>query len=303
MSTQHHLTKRNGVFYYRRRVPLHLVESFGKSIIQFSLQTSSLKEAKKQRAVEDLKWSTQFEAVDNSLTSTVASAKNGTPAAVVSPLSANEVIRLVQEYVERTDRRSHEKFIVDPPESERQKADIKADIELGHQILRSRDDPRADETIYGAGQKILQRAGISIDDPRVPYAEFTEFVRRALLELDQRKLARLDDNHQHTFFDHQFDPTRRPSVTFGEVAAQYMQFKEADAAENRTGQKWLDKQHAQVDLLCEIVGNETPILKIDFDECMRIRGLIARMPANRTKIYKDLPLDEAITRADAEHKP
>jgi DNA gyrase/topoisomerase IV subunit A len=213
VSTQHHLTKRNGVFYYRRRVPLHLVEGFGKSIIQFSLQTSSLKEAKKRRAVEDLKWTTQFEAVDNSLTSTVASAKNGTPAAVALPLSANEVIRLVQEYVERTDRRRHEKFIGDPPESEKQKANIKADIELGQQILRSRDDPRADEIIYQAGQKILQSVGLSVDDPRVPYAKFTENIRRALLELDQRKLARLDDDHRHTFFDHQFDPTHRPSVT------------------------------------------------------------------------------------------
>jgi integrase len=303
VSAQHHLTKRNGVFYYRRRVPLHLVESFGKSIIQFSLQTSSLKEAKKQRAVEDLKWTTQFETVENSLTSTDASAKNGTPAAVAPPLSANEVIRLVQEYVERTDRRSHEKFIGDPPESEKQKANVKADIELGQQILRSRDDPRADEIIYQAGQKILQPVGMSVDDPRVPYAEFTENVRRALLELDQRKLARLDDDRRHTFFDHQFDPTQRPSVTFGELAIQFMKFKEEDAAENRTGQKWLDKQHAQVDLLCEIVGKETPILKIDFDECMRIRGLIAHMPANRTKIYKDLPLDEAIARADAEKKP
>jgi integrase len=303
VSTQHHLTKRNGVFYYRRRVPLHLVESFGKSIIQFSLQTSSLKEAKKQRAVADLKWTTQFEAVENSLTSTDASVKNGTPAAVASPLSANEVIRLVQEYVERTDRRSHEKFIGDPPESEKQKANIKADIELGQQILRSRDDPRADEIIYQAGQKILRPVSMSVDDPRVPYAEFAENVRRALLELDQRKLARLDDDHRHAFFDHQFNPTHRLSVTFGELAAQFTKFKEEDAAENRTGQKWLDKQHAQVDLLCEIVGKDTPMHKIDFDKCMHIRGLIARMPANRTKIYKDLPLDEAIARADTEHKP
>jgi hypothetical protein len=234
VSTQHHLTKRNGVFYYRRRVPLHLIERFGKTIIQFSLQTSSLKEAKKQRAVEDLKWTTQFEAAEKSLISTDASAKNGTPAAVASPLSANEVIRLVQEYVERTDRRSHEKFTGDPPESEKQKANIKADIELGQEILRSRDDPRADEIIYQAGQKILQPVGMSVDDPRVPYAEFTEYVRRALLELDQRKLARLDDDHRHAFFDQKFDPKYRPSVTFSELAVQFMQLKEEDAAENRT---------------------------------------------------------------------
>ena len=35
------------------------------TVIQFSLETSSLKEAKKRRAAEDLKWSTQFEAAEN----------------------------------------------------------------------------------------------------------------------------------------------------------------------------------------------------------------------------------------------
>jgi integrase len=302
VSSKHHLCRRNGVFYYRRRVPMHLVEALGKKTIQFSLGTSNLSEAKKRRAAEDLKWTTRFETAEKSLGSTDVSV-NGNPAAIVSTLSTAEVIRLVQEYIERTDQRSHERFMRDPPESQQQKADIKADIELGQQILRNRDDPRADEIIHHAGQKILQPAGLSIDDPRVPSPVFAEFVRRALLELDQRKLARLDDDHRHAFFDQQFDPNYRPGVTFGELATQLMQLKEEDAAENRTGQKWLDKQHAQVDLLCEIVGKDTVIQKVDYDECMRVRSLVARMPANRNKIYNGLPLDEAISRAEAENRP
>lgn len=303
VSSKHHLSRRDGIFYYRRRVPTHLVKALGKKTIQFSLETSNLSEAKKRRAAEDLKWSTRFETAEKSLTSKAAPAKNGPPIADTPPLSAREVIRLVQEYVEQTDQRLHDDFMGDPPESEEQRADIKADIEYGQQILRSRDDPRADEIIYGAGRKILQSAGFSIDDPRIAYAQFAELVRRAVLELDQRKLARLDDDHRHPFFDHQFDPTHRPEVTFGELAAQYMQLKEEDAAENRTGQKWLDKQHAQVDLLCEIIGQDTPIQKVDYDQCMRVRSLVARMPTNRTKIYKGYSLDEAISRAEAEHKP
>jgi hypothetical protein len=34
------------VYYYGRRVPVHLVEIIGKTFIQFSLDTTSLKEAK-----------------------------------------------------------------------------------------------------------------------------------------------------------------------------------------------------------------------------------------------------------------
>jgi hypothetical protein len=82
-----------------------------------------------------------------------------------------------------------------------------------------------------------------------------------------------------------------------------MQLKEEDAAENRTGRKWLDKQHAQVDLLLEIIGKDTPIQNIDYDECLRVRSVVARMPANQSKVYKGLFIDEAISRAEAEHKP
>ncbi len=64
VSSTYHLTQRNGVWYYRRRVPIQLIGTFGKKVIQFSLETSSLKEAKKRRAAEDLKWSIQFDATE-----------------------------------------------------------------------------------------------------------------------------------------------------------------------------------------------------------------------------------------------
>jgi len=303
VSSTYHLCRRNGVFYYRRRVPTHLVDAFGKKDIQFSLGTTNLSQAKKQRAAEDLKWSTRFETMEKSLTTHASAAKKASSLFADPPLPRGEVIRLVQEYVARTDQRNSERSIDDPPDSEQQKAEIKADLELGQAILRSKDDPRADEIVYHAGQQILQHAGISGNDPRIPYAEFTELVRRALLELDRRGLARLDDDHRHAHFDHQFDPSYRPVVTFGELAAQFMQLKQEDADENRTGRKWLDKQYAQVDLLCEALGRDTPIQKVDYDACLRVRSVVARMPANRTKIYNGLSLDEAISRAEAEDRP
>jgi len=45
------LHHRNGVYYYRRRVPHHLVKKIGKEFIQLSLQTTSLMTAKKWRAI------------------------------------------------------------------------------------------------------------------------------------------------------------------------------------------------------------------------------------------------------------
>lgn len=140
-------------------MPTHLVEALGKKTIQFSLGTSNLSEAKKRREAEDLIWTTRFETAKKSLSNTGAPV-NGNPAATASTLSTAEVIRLVEEYVERTDQRSHERFMRHPPESQQQKSDIKTDIELGQQILHNRNDPRADEIIYHTAQKILQPAGL-----------------------------------------------------------------------------------------------------------------------------------------------
>ena len=43
MPKNHHMTPREGVWYFRRRVPKDLVPVFGKTFIQFSLQTKDHK--------------------------------------------------------------------------------------------------------------------------------------------------------------------------------------------------------------------------------------------------------------------
>ena len=47
VSDQRLLRRANGVYYYRRRVPLPLVGKFGKKVAQVSLHTTKLKEAKR----------------------------------------------------------------------------------------------------------------------------------------------------------------------------------------------------------------------------------------------------------------
>ncbi|MGB8669900.1 MAG: hypothetical protein WCD29_09030, partial [Pseudolabrys sp.] len=120
-------------------------------------------------------------------------------------LSKGELLRLVREYVERKDKEFRKSFAGDPPQSEREKAEMRMEAGLDAQILRDRDDPQADEWIYHTGKEILQRAARSIDDPALPRAAFAEWIRRGLLELDNRTLARLSDDHRHAFFDQLFE--------------------------------------------------------------------------------------------------
>ena len=58
---KHNLTNRNGVWYYRHRVPKSLQKAFGKLVIQLSLKTKDLNEAVKLRNIQDVEWDAHFE--------------------------------------------------------------------------------------------------------------------------------------------------------------------------------------------------------------------------------------------------
>jgi hypothetical protein len=86
VSANNHLLRRNGVYYYRRRVPAHLVSAFGRKFIQLSLNTTSLAQAKKLRTVRDLEWDAQFEAAEEK-TAQAKAGSNSSNSAKSSALS------------------------------------------------------------------------------------------------------------------------------------------------------------------------------------------------------------------------
>jgi hypothetical protein len=165
------------------------------------------------------------------------------------------------------DERSRRQLALDPPGSGREREEIEADVGYGLSILKNRDDPRADEWVYEAMQRILADAGRSAADASLPHAALAELARRGLLELQQRKLARIGDDHGRPFFDHLFDPHLPPPVSFGELADQFLAVIEEDAGANQTSEKWVDKQRANVTLLREIIGTAVPIQNVDYDAC------------------------------------
>ena len=98
MSQTYHLHRRNGVWHYRRRVPSQLVATVGKKLVQFSLGTASLNEAKKRRAAEDLKWGMQFEAAEKAVAEAPHNPLPAGSSTTFQPLSEREVIRLVARF-------------------------------------------------------------------------------------------------------------------------------------------------------------------------------------------------------------
>jgi hypothetical protein len=113
------LQRRNGVYYYRRRVPLHLVGTFGKKFVQVSLHTTSLKEAKKQRTLCDLEWDAKFAACSSPADGGNALAVQ--TSALAQPFSETELVQLVRDYVARRDRLARMREVKDYPENPAQR--------------------------------------------------------------------------------------------------------------------------------------------------------------------------------------
>jgi integrase len=303
MSATYHLYKREGVWNYRRRVPTALIPVIGKKTVQFSLGTSDLKAAKKRRALEDLKTGALFDDAEKKLKDGAKGSDGLAIPVTGTPLTEREAVQHVQEYVRQMDARSQRQLTEDPPGSGTERQEIEADVGYGLSILKNRDDPRADEWVFEAMKRILADAGRSEDEASLPHAAFDEIVRRGLLELQQRKLARIGDDHGRPFFDHLFDPHLPAPVSFGELADQFLAVIEEDAGANQTSEKWVDKQRANVTLLREIIGNAVPIQNVDYDACLKVRSILSRLPANRSKIYKGLPISEAIAKGEKAGKP
>lgn len=302
MSQVHHLIRRGGVWHYRRRVPQDLISAIGKKEIQFSLKTGELAVAKKRRAVEDLKTITLFEHARQQHCGDVTAPPQGAEVKPAARLSELEVIRLVQQYVAGKDESARASYIADPPITREEAREIREGIETGLTILQNQDDPRSDEWVSEACDTILRGVGHSIDEASL-YAGFAAWVRRGLIELQRRGCGRAVDDHQHPFFDPVFDPRRPPDLTFSEISKQYLAMTEDEAAANGTNQKWVDKQEANVALLTDIIGGNTPISNVDYDACLRVRSMLARVPANRNKLYPGLSIDEAVAQRAADGKP
>ncbi len=297
------LLRREGTYYYRRRVPVHLVDKIGKRVVQVSLHTTSAKQAKKLRTLRDLEWDARFDAADLSAFAGEEECLGSGPAAPCRPLPKTELVELVRHYVERHDQEAEKRDANCYPETAAERAEAKIEAEFVAQTLRGRDDLQAQQWLYMAGKEVLKPIGKSLDDPDVPGEALAELVRRALLELNRRHLARLVDDHAHTFFDQLFDPGRPPKVTFGELAEHWLRLTEEEAAINAHSQKGVDRQRAILGLIREIVGDKSIVEAIDYDACLRVRSVMARLPANRTKLYGDLPIEQAIERAAKEERP
>lgn len=292
MAETHHLQRRGQTWHYYRRVPLTLVSVIGRSFIKRSLGTKDLKAAKILRNILNVQIDAEFSAAEQ------------TPAspAAIKPSSLAALTAHFRQHIESLDERSAARLTTDPPESGDQKSEMIADVEFALQILKSRDAPRATQWIDSTSDKLMSTHGKNLTDKEI-VAGFAEIVRRGLIELQNRKLDRLEDKYNVGPHDPFFDPKNQSEVTFGALAEIFWEERLADYQTNGISIKRSDKTRAELDFLLEAIGEDRPMREITDDVVQLFRKLLARTPSNRKKLYPKLTPEQAADRAAKDCKP
>jgi integrase len=302
--SKNHLHNRGGVWYYRRRVPADRVDAIGRKTIFLSLQTRDLKEARSLRDLQDVEWNARFEACDavapQLMVESSAAAAAANQPAVLSGMDRAQIVRMVQDYVARMDARMERRHEDHGPSDEQDRWDRVGDAMEELRILKNLDDPRCDELLsYGERQISVDKPSESSGDIFTTPAAF-ELLRRALIELGSRQLARLNDDRGQPFFDTLFSPSQHVATTFGNLAEQYLREDDEEAHTNGISQKTRDRTKAQVALIRSLVGDDVSVASISYDRCMELRRILAKVPTNWNKHYKGTTVHEAIERGQAE---
>lgn len=109
--------------------------------------------------------------------------------------------------------------------------------------------------MFAAEKKLIREIGVQPGPEDITQAAFSEVVRRGLLEVDFRKLARLADDYSKRSFDPLFDPTAAPPMTFCDLVSRFLEAWIEEAKANGINKKSIDRRRANVWLLRKLIGD------------------------------------------------
>lgn len=284
---KHNLTQREGVWYYRRRVPQGLEKAMGKLVIQFSLKTKDFNEAAKLRNVQDVEWDARFER---------ASQKSDGGAQTKSELSRYEALKIVWEYVQKTDKKIQKMEASRGNVSKDIQQDIEYELQISEQTLADVSNQEGEQDVGRTVGKLLEDNKIKLGLDNPVRGEFYEFVRRAMLEVYRRAGARHNQDFSHSFIDKLF--AAPPVMPLSKVCDEYIEDYERFAEHRNVRKKRRHDLRVGADLILEVMGADTPVQDVTRKMCREFVDVLSKMPPNRRKRFKDLPLGKVLVKAD-----
>jgi integrase len=285
-----HLWQRGQAYYFRRKVPKHLVERAKTPVVQYSLGTTDKTEAKKRARIEDVKfdrWLADVEAGRGA--PCVAGASN---LSAPRRISVAEWTAYVREYVSEQDvlRRTRCRDRVPDPENDISDEDVIEKLRYEQSAIRKAMDgfrqPDAERWISQAVTEVSKRVGAEIDLP-MPFGLYN-FIGRGLQEIARRQEARFTQGYSPEFYDPDFAP-RAPGATTKVGGMSFRQLGDAYVAFKKTG-KWADTTEADMQrvrtLVYRVIDADKPARDISIDDVRKVRDAIATMPVGTLRPKK-----------------
>jgi len=310
-----HILKRDGRYYYRKRIPSDLVQAgcYGeKKDIKHALGTSDLAKANSLAKTVALKVDTDFEAKRCELKAgnSAHSCKNTIPCipkqkrrlAELSEIERNDFILRMFINKERMEagKRRH---ISDP--DEREEMLYTAKIDMGG-VAGDLDDPQSNW--FGTVRKALESAGISTDGAdNALVRELAEKLQRAEVEATFRTMQALN-GHPHKsrdpFFsnihaDSPLPNAAKQSKTIGDLCADYMAHNLHNATKGSLAPSIIPKIKMRCRILTDLFGEGMALASLSSEDAARLVDFLPTLPQNATKRYKGVSL---VTAAERESK-
>lgn len=295
------LMKVKGTYYYRVKVPLDLVEAFGgKKEIKRSLKTKSPVEARKRRNCMAVEWDARFERARERLEAGETQ---------VSSLSEAEALQLVLHYVFETDRKFRADEAIAAKPTPEQLEDWGVELETELQSLENTADPQGDVMVGTEGAALLSAQGVHLEGLSSERAVFMELMRRALIELTRRSLARHRNDFSTDHYDHLFalpelsESSKLPTgqtITLDELCKRYLDDYIASKAVTA---KTLKKTKASLRLICKVIDGNTRLSQIDRERCRNVRDTLGKLPPNLTKKFHNVPIAKVIEITEEQDLP
>ena len=316
--------RRNGTYYYNRRIPSDLVEvaAFGlkkggkpQDFIKYSLRTKDPRKARRRVSTEDAKAEQDFEEKRQELAAegrkgfdrTTNSEKE--PKRRLASLSGPERRDLILELfvtMERQARASkHRELAETAPDRNEAIKTSSADLAVFEGSTRAHRPEDWDREL-GA---FLKERGIEIDSiESESFVEMRDLLKRAYIENEWRTLHALQGDTQEerdSFFRGWGAESQNPDAKHGSgitIEALCESYKEAKKA-GGVSQASLDKYPMQFRILKEFFGEGREISSIKVEQAKQFADFLGKIPRNSTKRYPSLLLVKAAEREARKSKP
>ncbi|MBD3762337.1 site-specific integrase [Rhizorhabdus sp.] len=319
---QNYLTRRPGSssVYYKRRYPLHLVETIGQKIFNKSTGKKTEAEAKTVLGLMEAQYRMVVAEAEQRLAAPVRLAPIMAKTIVSNrptPMfpSAPSLPRLTDDQARCFARQYFDEQLW---ELDRDISDHASDREWEDELDWQIDvlgDPEHEETLRWtqyAAARILIRHGIAAEPWSGAGLLLSNLIRRAMLQLAVIRKARVAGDYSDEITDSRFRhsppapieqvaaaaPTSSyPSVTFAELIAAYEHENEGETA--KYTEKTKAKRKGTLNTLQRFFGADHQISEINRAACRRFRDTIAALPPNFTKSAPlDTPLPDLVRAVD-----